>query len=219
MTGARSPRLCLVTDRRRLPGAATASGAVMALEAQCAEAIDAGIDIIQVREPDLDARTLEAFVHRVIARASGSRTAVFVNDRADIAALTHAGLHLKSDGPPVSKVRGLFSSEVMIGRSIHVAGEIEPGDPADFYQFGTVFPSRSKPIDAPIAGSEGLHAAVRATDRPVLAIGGVTPANARECRAAGAAGIAAIELFLPAGASPHALGPAAAARALREAWG
>ena len=61
----------------------------------------------------------------------------------------------------------------------------------------------------------------RSTSRatmPVLAIGGVAPDRAGECRHAGAAGMAAIGIFLPPGRAPGALGPRAATVALRDAW-
>ena len=44
-------------------------------------------------------------------------------------------------------------------------------------------------------GSSNLHAACRALDLRVIAIGGVTLENSAECVHAGAAGIAAIRMF------------------------
>jgi thiamine-phosphate pyrophosphorylase len=113
-------------------------------------------------------------------------------------------------------VRELGVPKLLIGRSIHDSSEA--ADAADFFVFGTVFTTSSKPADAPVAGLDALAAAARRSVVPVLAIGGVTPHRARTCREAGAAGVAAIGIFLPVGRSKNALGPYAAVSALRTAW-
>jgi thiamine-phosphate pyrophosphorylase len=214
------PALCLVTDRRAVaPDARTVSAQFAALERQLDEAIEAGIDLIQLREGDLSARDLLALAARIGARARQTQTRVLVNDRADVAlTIPDMGLHLKSDGPPVSVVRTLAGADRLIGRSTHdpVNGRLVDG--ADFLVFGTVFPSASKPPGAPAAGIAALRRACAAVTMPVLAIGGVIPDRVAECRRAGAAGIAAIGIFLPAGQAAGALGPRAAALALRDAW-
>jgi thiamine-phosphate pyrophosphorylase len=212
------PCLCLVTDRRSLkPDARTVRDEIAALEALLDEAIDAGIDLIQIRERDLDAALLRDLAVRTIARTRQNATRVLVNDRADVAVAACAnGVHLRGDGAASSRVRELVGPDALIGRSIHDSAETI--DAADFFLFGTVFPTGSKPADIPVAGPDGLAAAARQSTVPVLAIGGVTPARARACRQAGAAGIAAIGIFLPPGRATHALGPAAAITALRTAW-
>jgi thiamine-phosphate pyrophosphorylase len=90
---------------------------------------------------------------------------------------------------------------------------------ADYAIFGTVFRSQSKRSDATVAGLERLRAAVAISAVPVLAIGGVSPSMAAACRAAGAAGVAAIGAFFPAGRRSDALGPAEAVLAFQRAWG
>jgi thiamine-phosphate pyrophosphorylase len=218
-----------VSDRRALMrgDSVEATHAINALERLCDEAIDAGIDLIQIRERDLEAGMLRDLAGRVASRARGTMTRVVVNDRADVALASGAsGVHLRSDGPSVARVRALgglsgsSGSPWIVGRSVHASAEAAASADADYLLFGTVFPSASKGAGAPVAGVPALRDAVAASGAtPVLAIGGITPAAVAACRAAGAAGVAAIGVFLPPGAAPGAMGPAAAARALRAAWG
>jgi thiamine-phosphate pyrophosphorylase len=219
------PCLCLVTDRRAAaPNARSLRAELLALQAQLDEAIGAGIDLIQIRERDLDAATLVTLVSDVMRRAPANPRVIFnininvnVNDRADVALVTGAGVHLRADGPPVMRVRTLGPAEWLIGRSIHSPDEAAACD-ADYLIFGTVFGTRSKPAGSPVAGVDALRDACARTSVPVLAIGGITPARAGACRDAGAAGLAAIAAFLPRGSSPGAPGPAEAIRAFRDAW-
>jgi len=177
--------ICLVTDRRRADPVAQARAAV-----------EAGIDLIQVRERDLDGAALCALVRAVLDVARGSATRIVVNDRVDVAIATGAdGVHLRSDSFSIAEARRLMPRPLLIGRSIHSPGEAKAADHADYLVAGTVFASASKPETTPLVGIEGLGAIVRATAAPVLAIGGITIARLDHVAAAGAAGIAAIGLF------------------------
>src|SRR5580692_4237782 len=133
------PTLCLVTDRRRLAQQArTTRDELAALEAALDEAAAAGIDVIQVRERDLEAADLAAFVARVVRRMRGTVTRVVVNERADVARAADAdGVHLRSDGPPVDRIRGWGPPAWWVGRSIHSAAEGEGQQSADYLLFGT----------------------------------------------------------------------------------
>jgi thiamine-phosphate pyrophosphorylase len=209
----------LITDRRQLsPDARTNRDEVVALERWLDEAPGC-VDGIQIREPDLDAIVLCGLVKRVTARARDTSTVVIVNDRADVAlAAAAGGVHLRGDGPPVERVRALTTRAWIIGRSIHRPDDaLGPGRGADYLIFGSVFPSRSKPAAAVVSGVDELRLTVARTHVPVLAVGGLTPPRAAECRHAGAAGIAAIGLFLPPGRRSDAMGIRNATRALREA--
>ena len=213
MIGLPRPCLMLVTDRRRLaPEARTPAAELIALDAQLDEAIAAGVDIVQVRERDLDAGVLTAFVRRLVSRAGGTR--VLVNDRADVALAGGAnGVHLRSESPPASRVRTMDAGWI-IGRSVHEGDEVMTRtESADYLLFGAVFPTASKAV--PSAGVTALGAVARQSRVPVLAIGGITPEGALACAAAGATGVAAIGLFLPPGRTPEALGAGEAVRRLR----
>jgi thiamine-phosphate diphosphorylase len=222
MTPVPRPCLMLVTDRRRLsPDARTIEQELAALERFLDEAIDADVDINQLREPAVPAGSLASLARRAAARAAGTRVRVLVNDRADVAAVAGAaGVHLPARGLPASRLRAIDRGW-LIGRSVHVGDAIDAIDKTDepdvdYLIFGTVYPSASKPGEAG-TGLAGLGAAARAARVPVLAIGGITPPRAAACAAAGAAGVAAIGVFLPPGRTPEAMGVGPAARALRAA--
>ena len=196
-------RICLVTDRRQCDPIA-----------QATEAVAAGIDLIQIRERDLEAADLVVLVRAVlrIARQGetvghGSRprkrTSVVVNDRLDVALACGAdGVHLRGDSMSAESVRSAAPPAFLIGRSIHAAGQARDAGPVDYLIAGTVFRTASKAEDAPLIGLDGLASIVRVAPAPVLAIGGVTVDRVGAIAAAGAAGIAAIGLF--AGAEPLA---------------
>lgn len=211
------PVLCLVTDRRRAaPEAPTLHGQQRALIALIADAADAGVDLIQIREPDLDARALSGLVAAAVAVTRGSASRVVVNDRADVAlAMGADGVHLRASGPSVARVRALGPAGWLVGRSAHSPAELAAAAAADYVVFGTVFGTDSKPGVVP-QGLAALAGAVRAVRAPVLAIGGVTADRARDCAAAGAAGVAAISLFLRS--APGGAGPRAAVEMLRAAF-
>ena len=177
--------ICLVTDRRRADPVA-----------QARLAVEAGIDLIQVRERDLDGRSLCALVRAVLDVARGSCTRIVVNDRVDVAVAAGAdGVHLRSDSFPVAEARRLLPRRLLIGRSVHSPAEAKAARDADYLVAGTMFASTSKPEATALLGIDGLRAIVRAADAPVLAIGGITLARLDHVAAAGAAGIAAISLF------------------------
>ena len=218
MSGLPRPILCLVTDRHRLTPDADAETAVLVLERFLDQAVEAGVDLIQVRERDLEAGVLCRLVRRVVNRTRGTGVRVVVNDRADVALAGGAdGVHLRGDSPAAARLRPLSPAWV-IGRSVHRHDVADPDPQADYLLFGTVFSTASKPDLTP-SGLEPLAALASSSPAPVLAIGGITPGNARECRIAGAAGIAAIGAFLPEGTAPGALGVHAAVRAFRTALG
>jgi thiamine-phosphate pyrophosphorylase len=192
--------VCLVTDRRRLPGAA-GSDTIEPLVNQARAAVRAGVDLIQVRESGLEAAELAGLVRAIAAIAREGSTRVVVNDRVDVALAAGAdGVHLRADSMAPRAVRGMVPSRFLIGRSVHGVDEArEHAGAVDYLIAGTVFPTPSKPAAQTTLGPNGLRAIVSAVRVPVLAIGGITPERAAMVAAAGAAGIAAIGLFLEAG--------------------
>jgi thiamine-phosphate diphosphorylase len=195
----RRPVLCLVTDRAQLCGSCDAPRARRCLIGQVRAAAGAGVDLVQIRERDMDAAALTALVIEAVNATRSASTRVVVNDRLDIAVAAGAdGVHLRGDSIPVAAAREMAPRGFLIGRSVHLPEEVSPGTAgADYLIAGTVFASVSKGSSgARLLGEGGLAAIVRASRVPVLAIGGLTIENMQAAAAAGAAGIAAIGLFL-----------------------
>lgn len=148
-----------------------------------------GVDFIQIREKDLEARELFAFTLAVLesrhALSPQTSTKILINTRADVAATAGAdGVHLPATAPRET-LPGL-----LIGRSCHTLLEVQAAR-ADFVTFGPVF---NTPHKGQGQGLETLRAAC-ALGVPVFALGGLTWENAEDCIAAGADGIAGIRLF------------------------
>jgi thiamine-phosphate pyrophosphorylase len=193
------PLICLVTDRRRIvsPPAGEPAGILHLIELVGAAA-RAGVNLIQIRERDLDAGPLCRLVSRCLEAAAGTSAKVIVNDRLDVALAARAhGVHLRSDSIPTPSVREIGGSNLLAGRSVHSADEAADISGIDYVIMGTIFPSISKPPERPCRGVDELSRAVRWASAPVLAIGGVTLDRVAEVARAGAAGIAGIGLFCP----------------------
>ena len=182
----------MITDRRRYAGADDA------LVQRVAAAAAAGVNLVQVRERDLEARDLTRLVARCVTAVRGTRTRILVNDRLDVALAAGAhGVHLRGDSLPASRARALAPIAFLIGRSVHSRAEavaVHADGGVDYLLFGTVFPTDSKPGQTP-AGVKALEQVVDATPVPVLAIGGISSETVRELAGTGCAGFAAIGWF------------------------
>lgn len=195
------PLLCLVTSGEL--SAADGAAGLHRFTDGIHRAAEAGVDLIQIREPRVDDRTLVDCVRRAVDLAAGTTARVLVNARLDVAiAAGAAGVHLRGDSMSAADARSIAPDGFLIGRSVHsTAGAIEAerGGGCDYLIFGTVYPTRSKPDAHRVAGIAGLRDVCASTRLPVLAIGGVSIERIREVAAAGAAGIAAIGMFAASG--------------------
>lgn len=196
--------LCLITDRRRLSARLGCDLAAVdePLLAQVGAAAAAGVDLVLVREGDLPAAALAQLTDRVLTRLRDRATRVLVNDRADVALACRAhGVHLKATSMAPRQVRQIAPRGWLIGASVHGA-DLDRAGGADYLIAGTIRPTPSKPAGAPLLGIDGLHMVARAVHPiPVLGIGGLTADDVPALKAAGATGLAGIEVFLPAAAA------------------
>ena len=131
---------------------------------------------------------------------------ILINDRLDVACAAGAdGVHLGEGSIPIREVSGKLAqwkrvaqrADFLAGVSCHSveAGIAAARDGAGYLFFGPVFTTPSKISFGPPQGVDALSELCRAVQIPVLAIGGITRENAKDCLEAGCAGIAAIRLF------------------------
>ncbi len=133
---------------------------------------------------------------------------LIINDRADVAALTGAaGVHLGQDDLPVAAARALLGRERIIGLSTHNQEQLEAAQalPVDYLAFGPVFATTTKPDTEPVVGLDRLRELRRRTNKPLVAIGGITTENAASVLAAGADSVAVISGWLAAEDIPQRL--------------
>ena len=178
------PRLHAITDAAlvRRSNFSALAGAVAA----------AGSLALHARAPALGGRACWAVARTLRDAAAGTTALVFVNDRLDVArAIGAAGLQLPADGLPPAAARPLLAVGVLLGRSAHSAPAARAAHEAgaDYVVLGPIWETASHPGRAPL----GLAAIAQAAPARVIAIGGITdPERARQCRAAGAYGVAVV---------------------------
>ena len=181
--------ICYITDRTSLRGD---------LLPQIARALEAGVDIVQIREKDLSSRELYELARDVMRLKNLAGTRILINERVDVAlAAGAAGVHLPSRAVPPSRILTVTPPDFLIGVSCHNLEEVRRAEAegADYVVFGPVFPTATKMKYGTPQGLAALARACRAVRIPVLALGGVTLDNAAQCMGSGAAGIAGISLF------------------------
>ena len=162
--------------------------------------LDGGAGILQLRHKDHWTRAVFEAA-REVARLCREAGALFiVDDRADIAMLLNAGLHVGQDDLTPRDARHLMGSDAIIGFSSHNAAQVcaAGGEPADYLAFGPVFTTESKRNPDPVTGIEALKECRALMEKPLVAIGGITRQTAASVWAAGADSVAVIGDLLPA---------------------
>ena len=122
-----------------------------------------------------------------------------VNDRADVAALLKAGLHLGQDDLSPGDARRILPGGSILGFSTHNEQQLNAGDSetVDYLAIGPIFATGSKQNPDPVVGLEGLRKLRSLTQKPLVAIGGITRELAPKVFEAGADSIAVIGDLFP----------------------
>jgi thiamine-phosphate pyrophosphorylase len=198
------PRLYLVAPAR------LAAGELPALVPDLAAA---GVDLVQLREKDMDVSNVLRVGAPVADACKEASVPLVINDRADIAlALGADGVHLGQDDGPLWLARRVLGAG-LVGLSTHsedqVAAAVAATEGPDYIAVGPVHATPTKPGRAPAGLAPVRYAAARA-DLPWFAIGGIDRSNLPEVLEAGARRIVVVR------AITEAPDPAAAAAQLRE---
>jgi thiamine-phosphate pyrophosphorylase len=172
---------------------------VLGIGAAIRALIDGGAGIVQLRHKGHWGRTEFEQAREAARLCAGAGAVLIIDDRADIAALLNAGLHVGQDDLSPADARRLIGPGAVLGFSSHNPDQLcaAAGEPVDYVAFGPVFPTRSKQNPDPVVGIEQVRACRTLIRKPLVAIGGITRATAPAVLAAGADSVAVIADLMP----------------------
>ena len=191
------PRLYPILDAGCFPN-------TLGLIAAAEELLSAGVSLIQYRNKSGDARVMleqaGELRRQVRARAPAPHVPrLIMNDRADLCLVAEFdGVHVGQDDLSPESVRGIIGPGRWLGASTHNPEQLLEADQtsADYLAIGPVFSTSSKDRPDPVVGLEGVRRARSLTRKPLVAIGGITRANAASVIEAGADSVAVISDLL-----------------------
>jgi thiamine-phosphate pyrophosphorylase len=196
------PRLYAIIDAACF---ASASDTAAAMTAYARELIAGGVTLIQYRNKSGNARKMLSQA-RELRRVAFQQNAgiddgirLIMNDRADLClAAGFDGVHVGQEDLSPASVRGIVGAQRWVGVSTHNPEQVREADawPVDYIAVGPVFATTSKANPDPVVGLEGVRLARSLTNKPLVAIGGITRANCQEVIAAGADSVAVISDLL-----------------------
>jgi thiamine-phosphate pyrophosphorylase len=192
--------------------AATLDQLGLDLTAAAAAILEGGAKILQLRHKGHFSRELFTKATAIGALCREAGAIWIVDDRADMAKLLEAGVHLGQDDLPAQYARELLGEGPIIGFSTHNREQLEAAlsEPVDYLALGPIFETGSKAKPDPVVGVDRLREWRTLTSKPLVAIGGITRRNAIDVLRAGADSVAVIgDLY------PRPL-PTNSARSLRE---
>jgi len=163
------------------------------------EILAGGAQILQFRHKGFFSREVFATMERIAELCRDAKVPFVVNDRADLAKLMNAALHLGQEDLPPSAARRVVGPETTIGFSTHNEAQLRAAaeEPTDYLALGPIFSTASKLNPDPVVGLDTLRRLRPLTPRPLVAIGGITRENARSVLDAGADSVAVIGDLFP----------------------
>jgi thiamine-phosphate pyrophosphorylase len=179
----------------------------LALPAAAAAFLEGGAGILQIRHKGHWTREIFAASQQVARLCREAGALLIVNDRADMAMLLDAGLHLGQDDLPPREARRLMGPDAAIGYSSHNPSQLcaAGGEPVDYVALGPIFGTASKRNPDPVTGIAEIERCRPMLEKPLVAIGGITLENAAAVWRAGADSVAVIAGLLPENASARSL--------------
>ena len=150
--------------------------------------IEGGVDVVQLRDKDLDARFIveRARIARQVCADHG--VPFILNDRPDLALEVEAdGVHVGQDDASPALARRILGPDAIVGLSTHAPAELDASvsEPVDYVSAGPVEATPTKQ-GRPGTGKGYVSYAVERAGRPVFITGGVTPGTVPGLAAAGA---------------------------------
>jgi thiamine-phosphate pyrophosphorylase len=161
--------------------------------------LEAGAKILQYRNKTFFSRAAFEDARRIGELCREAGALFVVNDRADIAKLLDAALHLGQDDLAPSDARRVLPAPAIIGLSTHNEEQLRAADrePVDYLAIGPIFTTASKENPDPVVGLDRLRSLRALTRKPLVAIGGITRALAPQVFEAGADSVAVIGDLFP----------------------
>lgn len=161
--------------------------------------LEAGVRIMQFRHKGHYSRDVFHAASRIARLCRDAGVPFVVNDRADIALLVDGALHLGQDDLSPADARDIIGPHRILGFSTHNKEQLRAAlaEPADYLALGPIFATGSKQNPDPVVGLVELKTIRPLSDRPLVAIGGITRRNASLVFAAGADSVAVIGDLLP----------------------
>jgi thiamine-phosphate pyrophosphorylase len=160
--------------------------------------MEAGCTLLQYRNKSGDARIMLEQA-RELKKHVGNSVRLIMNDRADLClAAGFDGVHVGQDDLSPESVRDIIGGEHWLGVSTHNPEQLRAADltSADYLAIGPIFATSSKDKPDPVVGLEGVRRARQLSRKPLVAIGGITRANAASVIEAGADSVAVISDLL-----------------------
>ena len=169
-------------------------------DSECAQKLaDAGVRLLQFRNKSASSRELFESSSRLSSLLTPRGVSFFVNDRADVAFLAGAtGVHVGQEDLGVAEARSVIGTGKLVGVSTHNLEQFQRAakTTADYVAVGPVFSTSTKANPDPVVGIEFIRRIRPLTDKPIVAIGGITLEHAAEVVEAGADSVAVISDIL-----------------------
>jgi len=164
-----------------------------------ARILEGGAGLVQFRHKGFFSREVFRQAREIASLCRNSGAQFIINDRADIAKLLDAGLHLGQDDLSPSDARLVLGSRATLGFSSHNEAQLRAAaaEPVDYVALGPIFGTSTKLNPDPVVGLDELRRLRSLTIRPLVAIGGITRANAHSVLDAGADSVAVISDLFP----------------------
>jgi thiamine-phosphate pyrophosphorylase len=173
-------------------------------DTECAQSLaDAGVRFLQYRNKSASSRELFESAKKLSEQLEPQGVSFVVNDRADVAALVDAaGIHVGQQDLSVENARRVVGPSKWVGVSTHNREQFEraAATSADYIAVGPIFSTSTKTNPDPVTGIDFLRTVRTLTDKPIVAIGGITLDRASDVIRAGADSVAVISDILLA---PH----------------